>query len=249
MRVRLCCAIAAICLMSTALSAQTGLRSASLPERTPTGIPPPPPTLPSASLPDRTPAQPIPPSRGDLFLARPDTYAPFDDAWRRGHHRPGYPLGYAYGYPPYVAASPDSRDRDRVDALTTGYLHLQMQPGNAQVYVDGFYMGSVDDFRRLIPGRSLTSGAHRVELRASGYETTAFDVMIAPHETVTYRTDLEPAGGSVKAMAAVPGKPRTFYVIPGCYAGDTPPRARLPRGCDRSKLRAVPPQTVLSVKR
>lgn len=36
--------------------------------------------------------------------------------------------------------------------------------------------------------------------------------------------------------------PKTFYVIPGCYAGDKPPsRTTLARGCDRSKLRVIPP--------
>jgi hypothetical protein len=40
-----------------------------------------------------------------------------------------------------------------------------------------------------------------------------------------------------------PGKPKTFYVIPGCYAGDRPPElAWLPTGCDMSKIRVVPPE-------
>jgi hypothetical protein len=42
---------------------------------------------------------------------------------------------------------------------------------------------------------------------------------------------------------SVSGKPKTFYVIPGCYAGDKPPEAAwLPAGCDSSRLRVVPPQ-------
>ena len=40
-----------------------------------------------------------------------------------------------------------------------------------------------------------------------------------------------------------PGEPKTFYVIPWCYAGDTPPRAdRLPPGCDIANVRAIPPR-------
>jgi hypothetical protein len=40
----------------------------------------------------------------------------------------------------------------------------------------------------------------------------------------------------------LPGKPKTFYVIPGCYAGDRPPQPdRLPKGCDRSRMRVIPP--------
>jgi hypothetical protein len=34
-----------------------------------------------------------------------------------------------------------------------------------------------------------------------------------------------------------PGPPKTFYVIPGCYAGDRPPQSvALPPGCDISQL-------------
>jgi hypothetical protein len=41
----------------------------------------------------------------------------------------------------------------------------------------------------------------------------------------------------------VPGPPKTFYVIPRCYAGDRPPPPGWLRpGCDRSKMRVIPPE-------
>ena len=47
-----------------------------------------------------------------------------------------------------------------------------------------------------------------------------------------------PALSSVPPAPVLPGKPKTFYVIPGCYAGDRPPRLEwLPAGCDMSKMR------------
>ena len=43
--------------------------------------------------------------------------------------------------------------------------------------------------------------------------------------------------------APTPGTPKTFYVIPRCYAGDRPPDPdALPPGCDRGQLRVVPPR-------
>jgi hypothetical protein len=40
----------------------------------------------------------------------------------------------------------------------------------------------------------------------------------------------------------VPGIPKTLYVIPGCYGGDTPPRAdRLPPGCTVKGMRRIEP--------
>lgn len=51
-----------------------------------------------------------------------------------------------------------------------------------------------------------------------------------------------PPPNRTPAAAAAPGVPKTFYVIAGCYAGDTPPRpAWLPPGCDPSSVRVIPP--------
>jgi hypothetical protein len=67
------------------------------------------------------------------------------------------------------------------------------------------------------------------------------------------RPDADRSGSSVEPPAAttpttpalpapLPGKPKTFYVIPGCYAGDRPPLPdRLPKGCNRSRMRVIPP--------
>jgi hypothetical protein len=221
MRLRAFGAALAMCVLSSSAFAQDGLRS--------------------ASLPDRTPQNPLPPPRVDQFRAGPKTYTlPVDRAGRR-HRRAagvyGAPLGYGMVSDGFVPT-----DYARAMApVPNGYLHLQMQPATAQVYVDGAYMGTVDDFRRLIPGRSLEAGLHRVELRASGYETVAFDAVISPHETLTYRADLEPTRPRVDLPIAPPARPKTFYVIPGCYAGDKPPRSViLPRGCSASNTRAIP---------
>ena len=232
MGMRLFCAVAVV-LVNTAVSAQTGLRSASLPDRTPMNpIPATPLILRSASLPDRTPQQPLAPPPSDVFLAGPDTWVP-----RPFPFPPFYP---GYGYAPYMAA-PDMREV--MTQPPNGYLYLQLQPPTAQVHVDGVYMGTVEDFRRVIPGHSLDVGPHRIELRAPGYSPATFDVRVRPNETITYRTDLEAvnANQGVRPVAA-PGRPKTFYVVPGCYAGDKPPSARrLPKGCDASKVRTIPP--------
>jgi hypothetical protein len=229
-------------LLSTSALAQDGLRSASLPERTPQNPIPmgSQPGVRSGSLPDRNPTtSAIPPARVDQFIAHPRTYTPRlpGEPPRRGRFQNflfgGYAPGYADGYAP----------RDTMpEAIPGGYLHLDLQPGSAQVYVDGLYMGTVDDFRRLIPGRALEAGAHRVEIRLAGYESAAFDVLIHPSETTTYRADLQLSAERQRASAAPAAPPKTFYVIPGCYAGDKPPSAQsLRKGCDRSKVRVIPP--------
>ena len=52
-----------------------------------------------------------------------------------------------------------------------------------------------------------------------------------------------PAPAAPPVAAAPPPPPKTFYVIPGCYAGDRRPEPdQLPAGCDLRRLRIVPPR-------
>ena len=54
------------------------------------------------------------------------------------------------------------------------------------------------------------------------------------------RLDREP---TLPSPPMAPGPPKTFYVIPGCYAGDKPPANEWLRpGCDRSNMRIIPPE-------
>jgi hypothetical protein len=229
--VRLFCIAAAICILSSVASAQSGLRSASLPNRTPTDPLPPPTILRSGSLPDRSPANPVLPPAKDVFGARPRTYLPH-------RNQIFFSPVVGYGYAPDVNAPYATRP---APDEPNGYLQIDIRPGAAQVTVDGMFMGSVDDFRRLVPGRSLEAGPHRVEIQAPGYETAAFDVRIFPRETVTYRQELRALQAAAQP-SSTPALPKTFYVIPGCYAGDKPPReGMLPRGCSTARLRSVPP--------
>ena len=122
----------------------------------------------------------------------------------------------------------------------TGSLRLELQPGLVpQVYVDGYYVGTLNDVNAELP---LDVGRHRLELRADGYENLELDVQIFPGRSTTYRGTLkavEPVSVPVPEIPAPtqvsPRAPATIYFIPGCYLGDVPPNdARLPAGCDAS---------------
>ena len=218
--------------------------------------------LPSAALQMRTPSA-FPPR--DVFAAPLTTYAPtFDDPTRVDPrffpccggfvgapvffpgflpsvvHVPGYFPGFANAVGSVTPSWPGrSPFRRASSAEWLGSLRLLVEPDTAQVYVDGFYVGTVANLGRLL---TLEPGPHRVEMRAPGFDRVAVDVQSVPAETVTYRVALQPSESAEKPVAVAPAAPKTFYVIPSCYAGDRPPEpSALPRGCDIARLRKIPP--------
>jgi len=112
-------------------------------------------------------------------------YFYYDPYWYDPYYW-GYPYG-SYGYGSYGSYSQGSYG----SSLDTGALKLKVKPREAQVFVDGYYVGVVDDFDGIFQKLQLDSGAHRIEIRAEGYEPLAFDVRIEFDETITYRGELQ----------------------------------------------------------
>lgn len=103
-----------------------------------------------------------------------------------GYYDPAYGGYPRYGVYPYY---------DRGGGFSPGYdgsLHLKMKPRGAQVYVDGYYAGIVDDFDGVFQRLHLDAGPHRIEVRAPGHEPLMLDVRIDRDRTTIYRGDLEP---------------------------------------------------------
>jgi hypothetical protein len=59
------------------------------------------------------------------------------------------------------------------------------------VFVDGYYMGIVDDFDGPTEHLNLTAGPHQIEIRAAGSEPIAFNVNVQPGRTITYRAPIQ----------------------------------------------------------
>jgi hypothetical protein len=177
-------------------------------------------------------------SPNDVFRATRRTYAPRYgrlSALTGGYYGGFYGGGYGDpGYYPYAGGIPT----DTVP-MRDGRLSLSVTPLSSQVYVDGYYVGCVADFQGR--GLWLEPGPRRVELRADGYEAVTFDVRITEDQTVDYRKDLSRATARSEPPSP-PAPAKTFYVIPGCYAGDSRPSAdRLPPGCSSKNLKTIPP--------
>lgn len=99
-------------------------------------------------------------------------YGGYDDPWYYGG---GY---YGGGYQGYY--------RDGYE----GQLRLKVKPREAQVFVDGYFAGLVDDFDGVFQRLHIEPGPHRIEVRADGYEPLNFEVRILPDRTVSYTGEL-----------------------------------------------------------
>ncbi len=99
--------------------------------------------------------------------------------WYRDY---GYYDPHAYGYYGGYAYNPTD--------LHTGFLRLKMRPRSAQVFVDGYFVGIVNEFDGVFQRLRLEEGPHQVEVVHPGFETLELDVLIVPGEKVTFEGDL-----------------------------------------------------------
>jgi hypothetical protein len=71
-----------------------------------------------------------------------------------------------------------------------GALRIKVKPRDAEVYVDGYFAGNVDDFDGVFQSLKLETGGYKVEIRKPGMETLTFDVHVQPDRTITYRGEM-----------------------------------------------------------
>lgn len=123
-------------------------------------------------------------------------------AWGPWYGGYGFGLGYFYDpfgyygyYSPYnydYYSGGGSGRYSYNSGGAVGQLRLKVNPKHGQVYVDGYFAGEVDNFDGTFQRLSIEAGSHKVEIRAEGFETVTFDVMVTPGETVTYKGTLKP---------------------------------------------------------
>ena len=100
----------------------------------------------------------------------------------RGYY--GYGTGYGSGYYPRFGSG---------FGFDIGELRLQVFPRNAQVFVDGYYAGTVDDYDGTFQALKLEAGPYQIRISAPGFEDLMFDVRINPGQKINYKGDLRRA--------------------------------------------------------
>ena len=71
-----------------------------------------------------------------------------------------------------------------------GGVRFKVNPKDAEVYVDGYYAGIVDDFDGVWQQLRLDDGGYHIEVRKPGLDTLTFDVRVQPGRTITYRGEM-----------------------------------------------------------
>ena len=121
-------------------------------------------------------------------------YSPFWGPWY-------WPPVYGYGYRSYASD-----------------VRVMATPREAEVYVDGYLVGTVDDFDGWSQRLRLQPGEHEIELFLDGYRSVRQKMLLRPGETYKIRASLEKAD---------PADPPAIRPTPGAATdGGTAERGR-----------------------
>jgi hypothetical protein len=93
---------------------------------------------------------------------------------------------------------------------------LQVTPRHAEVFVDGYRAGIVDDFDGLTQRLRVSSGEHVIDLYLDGYKPVTQTILFAPGQTYRLRYVMEPLA---------PGEPAPERPTPAARASAAPPAA------------------------
>ena len=104
--------------------------------------------------------------------------------WHAYYH-PYYGYWYGSWYPRYWV--PMSTEYD-----DTGTVRLKVKPKHAEVFVDGYFVGRVDDFDGSFQSLRLEAGPAHLDVRAADFRNLSVDVMILPGRKLTYEAQMRP---------------------------------------------------------
>ena len=106
----------------------------------------------------------------------------------------GWGTGYRYGSPYYGRVYGYSAPVTVYGSARRYYgdVRLRVSPRWAEVYVDGYYAGVVDEFDGIFQRLTIEIGPHEIEVASPGYESQFFEIYVDPDRTIELRGDLYP---------------------------------------------------------
>ncbi len=107
----------------------------------------------------------------------------------------GFGLGSWAYYDPWAWGPPYNYGYVTTYGVThgaTGAIRLKVTPREAQVFVDGYFAGTVDDFDGTFQRLRLEEGPHTISVRLDGYEPLEFKAYVTADVTITLPGQLRP---------------------------------------------------------
>ena len=157
------------------------------------------------------------------------------------------PFWYGYGYPwfdyqypigPYGPYGPyRSYSYDPGSAI-----RLEVSPKEAEVYVDGYYAGIVDDFDGVFQRLRLPPGEHQLTLYHEGMRTVHQTMYLTVGSTFKVKYKMEPlVAGDIAEPRPTPPPPPPPPQAGQPGPGQLPPGQAGPPGIRRGPARRLPP--------
>lgn len=103
-------------------------------------------------------------------------------------------------------------------------VRLDVEPEDAQVYIDNYYAGIVDDFNGFFQRVTLHAGPHLIDIRKPGYRSLVVELNLYPGQTVTYRGKME------KSLDGADPRASNVPLAPGYEEGAELPPMDAPPG-------------------
>jgi hypothetical protein len=139
---------------------------------------------------------------------------------------PGYGYPYYRGYQYYGGRYYD----------LSSSLRLQVTPREAEVFIDGYFAGNVDNFDGVFQRLHLEPGEHDLELFMPGHRSFTQKIYLQPFSTFRVRHTMEPLG------AGEPEPTRPANATPRSTQRGPEPYARPDRPNPRGPQRPLPPR-------
>ena len=98
----------------------------------------------------------------------------------------GYPISFPSWYDPYVVGVPGYNR----PYMPYGGVSFDVEPRDAELWVDGDYIGRVSDYSSYDPPLTLVAGRHHVELRGRNYRAIEFDITVVAGQVIPYQGTL-----------------------------------------------------------